>query len=226
MPSPRSARCRCCHACHPGRVARANWARRRRCGIACIPMDDRPLRVFLSHTAELREHPAGGPFVQAAERAVTSAGHAVVDMAYFTARDDKPAKYCRQKVSECDVYVGLIGFRYGSPVRDEPDKSYVELEYETAGQVGLTRLVFLLSEHPTVPLPVDAGTDVKFGDRQARFRRDIRDTTKANFDSPAQLETLLSRRRRTRRGGRARAGPTGAVYGSADGRVVGRPSWK
>ncbi|MGZ4618277.1 MAG: DUF4062 domain-containing protein [Frankiaceae bacterium] len=154
-------------------------------------MDDRPLRAFLSHTAELREHPAADPFVQAAERAVTRAGHAVVDMAYFTARDDKPAKYCRQKVSECDVYVGLIGFRYGSPVRDERDKSYVELEYETAGQAGLTRLLFLFSEHPTVPLPIEAVTDSNFGDRQTRFRQDIRDTTKANFDSPAQLETLL-----------------------------------
>ena len=118
-----------------------------------------PLRVFLSHTAELRNYPQGGSFVQAAERAVARAGHAVVDMAYFTARDKKPAEYCRQKVRGSDVYVGLVGFRFGSRVRDDPDRSYVQLEYEAAGLYNLPRLMFLLSELPALKLPVPAVTD-------------------------------------------------------------------
>ena len=152
-----------------------------------------PLRVFVSHTSELRRYPAGRSFVAAAEQAVIRAGGTVADMAYFTVREDKPADYSRQQVRQADVYVGIIGFLYGSPVRDEPDHSYTELEFAAAAGLGLPRLVFLLDEDAVLPLPQSCLADPVYGERQRAFRQRVTEagTTIQRVGSPDRLEVLL-----------------------------------
>jgi Domain of unknown function (DUF4062)/Tetratricopeptide repeat len=152
-----------------------------------------PLRVFLSHTSELRRYPEGRSFVAAAEQAVSRAGGVVADMAYFTAREDKPAGYCREQVGRADVYAGIIGFRYGSPVRDEPGLSYTELEFAAAGKLGVPRLVFVLDENAVLPLPGVFLSDPVFGERQRAFRDRVLDAgiTVQLVSSVAELEVGL-----------------------------------
>ena len=154
-----------------------------------------PRRVFLSHTSELRRFPARRSFVAAAEAAIIRAGDAVTDMAYFAARDEKPAEYCQARVRDCDVYVGLIGLRYGSPVRDRPEVSYTELEFEAATQAKLPRLVFLLDQDAPLPIPVTQLLDIgpELQARQQAFRDRLLNAgvMATMVASPEQLEVAL-----------------------------------
>jgi len=151
------------------------------------------LRVFLSHTSELRTYPPGRSFVAAAEQAVTRAGSTVLDMEYFPAREDQPAAYCQEQVLRADTYVGIIGFRYGSPVQDQPEQSYTELEFDAAAELGLPRLVFLLDEDAVLPLPQSYLSDPQYAERQRAFRERVRaaGVTVQRVESPDRLETLL-----------------------------------
>jgi tetratricopeptide (TPR) repeat protein len=107
-------------------------------------------QVFLSHTSDMAGFPEDRPFVRAALDGVARAGMAAVDMAYFAARDGKPVDYCRQRVRGCEVYVAVVGFRYGSIVPGEA-VSYTEAEFAEASAAGLPRLVFLLDENADPP---------------------------------------------------------------------------
>jgi hypothetical protein len=151
-------------------------------------------RVFLGHTSELREFPRERSFVAAAEAAVMRARLGVTDMAYFTARNQRPADYSRQAVAEADVYVGIVGFRYGSLVQgDEMRRSYTELEFQHATARGMPCLVFLLDENGVVPLPARHIRDLDGGSRQEDFRRRLLDgpVTVVRVTTPQELEFEL-----------------------------------
>jgi hypothetical protein len=131
-------------------------------------------RVFVSHTSELRDFPAGGSYVAAVERAISACGHVIVDMAGFPAADQSAADLCRERVRSCDVYIGVLGGRYGTPVRDMPQVSYTELEFDTATEAGLPRLVFVLDTGAAqTGIPPSHLTGSQSGERQEEFRRRV-----------------------------------------------------
>jgi tetratricopeptide (TPR) repeat protein len=143
------------------------------------------VQVFVSHTSDMAQFPEGRSFVQAVLDAVARAGMVPVDMRYFAARDGKPADYCRTRVQECEIYVAVVGFRYGSIAPGE-GVSYTELEFQAATAAGLPRLVFLLEETASL------SGNLADADRGpvARFRQMVSDAglVARAFTSDAGLE--------------------------------------
>jgi len=117
-------------------------------------------------------------------------------MTDFPAADQPAAQLCAERVRGCDVYVGVLGTRYGSPVRERPEVSYTELEFEAATAAGLPRLVFLLDTRAAdVGIPLSELIDHAYGARQEAFRSRVQASglVTQSFASPHQLGRLVER---------------------------------
>jgi hypothetical protein len=80
-------------------------------------------------------------------------------------------------------------------VRDRPEVSYTELEFDTATEAGKVRLIFMLDENVALPIPAARLHDEEAGrrSRQQAFRKRLRDAGLIirEVASPQQLETEL-----------------------------------
>jgi hypothetical protein len=84
------------------------------------------LQVFVSSTfSDLKEER------QAAVEAILAAGHIPAGMELFAAGDESQVEVIKQWIDESDVYLLILGGRYGS-VEPKTGKSYTQLEYEYA----------------------------------------------------------------------------------------------
>ena len=123
--------------------------------------------------------------------------HDVVSMEDYVASDAYPLHKCLADVAACEVYVGLLGWRYGYiPDKDNPTRlSITELEYRKAGEAGLPRLLFLADPAATWP---DESRDTHTGEgyagkRIADFRTELGSETLVSFfRTPDHLAGLVS----------------------------------
>lgn len=144
------------------------------------------LKVFLSSTARDL-----GPYREAVYRAIQRCdGCECVRMEDFGARDWAADDFCRSRVAECDVLVGLVGGLYGSSPPGS-QTSFTEREYEAAGAAGISRLLFLSSED--FPLPRSLREPDELYERLERFRRRVQvEVTVDYFDpNPDALATRV-----------------------------------
>ena len=123
--------------------------------------------VFLSSTgADLAD------YRKAVMDRLRIADHVHVDgMEIFGARDSNSEDLCRQRVVDCDIYMGLIGHYRGNDVfGDNRQRSYTELEYTVAVESGKPRLMYIVPDDFRPPAP----SQTKKAERQqAAFRKKV-----------------------------------------------------
>jgi Domain of unknown function (DUF4062) len=95
-----------------------------------------------------------------------------------------------QMVDEADVYVLVLGVRYGE-IPDGYDKSFTHLELDRALQQDMPVLAMLmdLDRHPIRPVDMELGAGA---DRLRKLREELRQRQHVSFfDSPESLRALL-----------------------------------
>ncbi len=103
-------------------------------------MKDKKLQIFVSSTfTDLLEER------QAAVEAILSSGNIPAGMELFSAGDESQMTVIQRWIDESDVYLLLLGGRYGS-VDKKTGKSYTQLEYEYAIEKGKPLFAIVISD--------------------------------------------------------------------------------
>jgi uncharacterized protein DUF4062 len=89
-------------------------------------MYDQPLKVFVSSTTQDL-----GPYRDKVADAITRLEDVPITMNSFGASSRSPLATSVERVGDCDIFVGLIGYRYGF-VPEGETKSVTEQEYDAA----------------------------------------------------------------------------------------------
>ena len=115
------------------------------------------LKIYVSSTYEdLKE------YRKAVYHALRRMRHDVIAMEDYVAQDQRPVQYCLKDVASCDIYIGIIGWRYGFIPEDKNENpnrlSITELEYRKAKEKEIPCLIFLLDDRIKWPLRYIDGT--------------------------------------------------------------------
>ncbi|MCI6359005.1 MAG: DUF4062 domain-containing protein [Clostridiales bacterium] len=112
-----------------------------------------PWRIFVSSTKEDLI-----PYREVVETVLTGMEHIPLGMEYFVSSPDSPIDVCLATVRRSQLYIVIVGMRYGS-IEEGSGKSFTELEYDEAVKNKIPVLAFIIDEEqcPILPKFVDVG---------------------------------------------------------------------
>ena len=112
-----------------------------------------------------------------------------VGMEDFGAQSKDPMDTCLEAVSNCDIFVAILGPRYGS--KSKSGISISELEFDHAREKGLHRLLFLTTE--SFPFRSDLSDNKRDKIKQEKFRiKASSQLTRAYFNCVEDLRVNLA----------------------------------
>ena len=148
--------------------------------------------IYLSSTYEdLKD------YRQAVYKALRMAGHQVIAMEDYVAKDQRPVNKCLEDVEKADIYVGLLAFRYGyipPPQHNNPNGlSITELEYRCAETHEKPCLTFVVNDTtPWSRVFDDAYKGTDKGERIKALREHLlTEKLASQFATPDELSTLV-----------------------------------
>jgi hypothetical protein len=149
---------------------------------------DKLLKVFLSSTAKDL-----APYREAVAAAIRKLENLhSVRMEDWTAQPGTPRAVCEAKVRESDIFVGIVGHCYGSSPPDD-ERSFTEIEFDTAVAEGMPRLMFVTTDDFPIPVTMLRSESLEQAQGQEAFRKRVlaTDTAARNFRTPDELVSGL-----------------------------------
>lgn len=146
-------------------------------------------RVFVSSTYTDMQQ-----YREAIRNALNKADCVPYGMERFGAASIPPLEKCYEELEESQIYLCAIGMRYGS-VDEKTKKSYTQLEYEKARELGKPILAFLIDEDKAEfkVKDIDKG---ELWEKLVEFKENIRNSKEVTcsfFDSISTLEDEVYR---------------------------------
>lgn len=112
-------------------------------------------------------------------------------MEFFGALPESPREECLRLVRASEVFVGIVGMRYGS-VEPQSGKSLSQLEYEEAIALRLPCLMYVIDEHrhPVLPRHIEFGEGAT---KLSAFKAILRKShVVSTFTSPSDLAAKVT----------------------------------
>lgn len=146
-------------------------------------------RVFVSST-----YTDMLPYREAIKSALNKADCVPYGMERFGAEAIPPLEVCFRELEASQIYVCAIGMRYGT-IDKETGKSYTQLEFEKARELGKPTLVFLADEN-RMSFKISEVDIGEGAEKLIEFKKNIKESkevTCAFFDSEMSLQETVYR---------------------------------
>lgn len=134
------------------------------------------------------------PYREAIQTALNKADCVPYGMERFGAETIPPLDVCFRELEASQIYICALGMRYGS-IDKKTGKSYTQLEFEKARELGKPTLVFLIDE-ANVSFKLNEIDMGESGVKLSEFKKTIKESkevTCAFFDSPMSLQETVYR---------------------------------
>lgn len=134
------------------------------------------------------------PYREALQVAINNCDAIAYGMERFVPSPIRPLDRCYEEIADSQIFILLLGHRYGE-IDEESGKSYTELEYDKAKEMGLPVLAFLL-DTDKVGLPAKfRESDVRY-EALCKFKNELKNSkeiTTGDFVSEKDLQEKATR---------------------------------